>query len=47
MDALHKPDHELVARFAQPPSRSDDVIKGILQELGTCLKQNHAPFPWK
>jgi hypothetical protein len=26
MDALHKPDHELVARFAQPPSRSDDEI---------------------
>jgi hypothetical protein len=43
MDALLKWKDELVARFGQAKSRSDEAIKCILQEFETLRKQNHAP----
>jgi hypothetical protein len=42
-DALPKRPDELVARFAQKQSKSDDAMKRIMQELGTFRKQSQAP----
>jgi hypothetical protein len=47
MGALHKRHDELIARFAEAQSRSEDAIKCILQQLGTLRKQNPAPPPQK
>jgi hypothetical protein len=41
MDALHKRDGELVGRFAQAHSRSEDVLKRISQKFDDVFEGPH------